>query len=525
MVAWYYPVAIFGFMVVLLIVSFLFRKYVSNLADYYVIGRVAGWPIFACTLLATWVSMWTLMGGPGLVWNGWGPFAVQSFYIGSAIGVVLCTFLVSPALRRAEYLTVPDFFGDRFASNRVRSASVLALIVGLYFYIVLQVVGGAILFEQLFNIPYFYSILIFLGVLLLCLIFSGMWSIVVTDIAGFCFFLIAGIIFPIVMIKMVGGVEATITGASAIHGGEYWTMVGKSGMTTGSLIGNIISWAIILGVAPHLLARSYICKDTKEILKGGIATLIGGFVMTFILFLGFVALTNVVEPGTMDPDYLAVHASLKIMPPILGVIYLIGAFSAGTTTANAQFLTCAQGFARDIYQKIINPNADDKKVIKVTVYAMIVVAIATVIVAAMRPWLLVIAGTITGMILAFGYFPTLILGLFWDRFTAKAAEWTLWASVPISVFVVVTWTKFKWFQPHPSIWGLIIGFGLAIILSCITKQSEEEKQAVARLKPVFFPKKPLFVVNRSDYTFLAGSSVLTIALTALVIGLYQGWWW
>ena len=198
MVAWYYTAGILGVMVFLLVGSWLLRRFVRGMADYYVIGRRANWFIYACTLLATWISMWTLMGGPGLVWKGWGPFTIQAFYIGSAIGITFCTFVLAPALRRARYLTLPDFFAERFASRRVRSAAVAALIVGVYFYIVLQVVGGGILFEKLLGITYVQGMLAFLGVIMICLLLSGMWSIVLTDVFGLLVFMVAGFIFPIV---------------------------------------------------------------------------------------------------------------------------------------------------------------------------------------------------------------------------------------------------------------------------------------------------------------------------------------
>ncbi len=525
MVAWYYPAGVFGVIVFLLVGSWILRRYVQSLADYYVIGRRANWVIYACTLCATWVSMWTLMGGPGLVWKGWGPFQIQSWYIGSAIGIIFCTFILAPALRRGRYLTLPDFFAERFASRRVRSAAVAALIVGVYFYIVLQVVGGGIMFEQMLGLTYLQGMLVFLGVVLVCLLFSGMWSIVLTDVFGFIVFMVAGLVFPIAIVKMVGGLEAAIKGAGAIHGAQYWTMLGKSGLTPLQHLGNVLSWVIILGASPHLIVRSYIVKDTKDIYKGGIATLIAGSALTFFLFLGFVALTNLVDPKSMHPDYVAVHASLKILPPVLGILYIAGAFTAGTTTANAQYLTCAQGLARDLYQKLLRPKATDIEVIRVTYVALILIGVATAIVAAMRPWLLVIAGTITGMILSFGYFPTLTLGLFWGRLTARAVEWTLWISVPLSVFAVYTWTKFKWFQPHPTIWGLILGFGLAVLLSFLTKQSEEEKAAWERLRPILWPEKATLLREVRDRLFIWIAAVLAILIGLIVMGLYLGWFW
>lgn len=146
MAPWYYVASLFGFIVFMLFLSWLMRKRASTLTDYYVIGRKANWALFTCTTTATWLSMWTLMGGAGLV-TTWGPMPIQSYFIGSVTGLVFFTLILGPAFRRAKFMTVPDFFGERFGNKRVRAASVAALIVGLYFYIVLQVTGGTIILE------------------------------------------------------------------------------------------------------------------------------------------------------------------------------------------------------------------------------------------------------------------------------------------------------------------------------------------------------------------------------------------
>ncbi|NPV71533.1 MAG: hypothetical protein HPY55_12980 [Firmicutes bacterium] len=57
------------------------------------------------------------------------------------------------------------------------------------------------------------------------------------------------------------------------------------------------------------------------------------------------ALVSLVKPGTVKPDYLAVHAAINVAPPFLGWLYPMGAFMAGTTTANAQYMACSQGLA------------------------------------------------------------------------------------------------------------------------------------------------------------------------------------
>lgn len=524
MAPWYFVFGILFIVVFLLGLSWYMRRFISNLADYYVMGRKAPWWLFTCTTTATWLSMWTLMGGAGLV-TQWGPWAIQNWFMGSVAGLLFFCLILGPAFRRGKFLTVPDFFEERFGSKRVRAAAVLALIVALYFYIVLQVTGGTIIFEQILGIPYLYAMILFLALLVVCLFFSGMWSVVVTDAFGFVMFMVAGLIFPIVVIRMAGGLEAALAGAGAIQGAEYWTFLGKSGVKPMGCLGNILSWIIILGASPHLINRAFVVRETKDIYKGGIGTLISGTALTFLLYLGCVGLVNLMDVGKIPADWVMVKACLYVVPPALGVLYLMGAFTAGVTTANTQLITCAQGIARDLWQKLIKPEASDQTVIRYTYVALGVIAIASAVVAAIKPWLLVYVGTITGMILAFGYFPALVLGLFWEKLTGKAVEYTLWLSVPVGIFVVYTWTKYNWFQPHPTIWGAIFGFGMVIVLSYLTKKTPQEIEAWERLRGIMWPDKPTLRIDKSDYKFMIGAFIVSTILGILIIGLYVGWFW
>lgn len=127
------------------------------------------------------------------------------------------------------------------------------------------------------------------------------------------------------------------------------------------------------------------------------------------------------------------------------------------------------------------------------------------------------------MIFAFGYFPGVVLELLWGRLTAKAVEITLWLSIPTGIFAVWTWTVYKWFQPHPTIWGVVIGFGLMIILSLLTQKRTEEDAAWKKLKPILWPKQPTIVKTASDYWFIGISSAVITAIGLLIMGLYRGW--
>lgn len=502
-------------MIILLLLSFFLRRYVSTIEDYYVMGRSANWFMMAGTTLATWMSAGTLLSVAGLAWH-WGPFPAWFFY-GSFWGVLLLIFVFGPPLRRAGYLTVPDFFGDRFQNNRVRSAAIFALLFAVYFNLVMQVQGGGIMMEMLCGVSYGWGIVIFLGVLVVMLYLSGMFSVVVTDTIGMLVLALVSLFILPWTVFQLGGWSHIITSLSQLKGGQYWTTFGLSGKGWGYWLGNHLSWVFILAVSPHMVSRIFASKEVKDVYKGGIWTLIIGFLMCSFLFLTMAALNTIIAPGSVKPDAMPLVAAQRVWPFFAGFSYVLAIYMAAITTAISLMLTGGQAVGRDIYEQIINPNADARSVILITRLSIVIFSIASAILAYFKFDFLVMTGTMSGTVLAFGYFPVILASLFWPRITSKAAEWTLWISVPASAIAVYTWYKLKWFNPHPTLWGLIIGAVLVVLLSLLTNKTKAEIKVWEELKEIMFPKKPVILRTNKEWVFTWVSLVTLLVLIGIVV--------
>lgn len=507
-------------MVITISASWYCKRYITSLDDFYVCGRNGSWWLFAGTTAATAMSMWTLIGAAGLA-SKWGLVPAMLYF--SAIGIVIFVFFIGPPFRRAGFSTIPEFFGSRYASDRVKSAAVLCTIVSLLSYIVVQLQGGAILMEEVLGIPYLWGILLFSILLIVGLLFSGMWAVVVTDAIG-CFIIVCISIYVLFyMIYAAGGWSDFLIGSIKHTDVGYWRPMGNSGLPMSHHIANNLCWTVITAASPHLLNRALIVKDVKELYKGGVASLLIIYVVASAIMLAFTGAINFLNLSTVPMDYVAVNIALGVLPPLVGGLYLGGAFSAGITTANTQVITCAQGFAKDIYQSIISPQSSEKDVLRLTSYSMIVVLIICGVITAFRPWFMVMAGTVTGVILSFGYFPSLVAGLFWEGVTAKAAEYTMWASVPASILVVLGWTTYGWFQPHPVIWGVLFGLVCIVSLSMLTKKTESEIKAWQDLKPVLFSRDPEMRYEKRDGRFIGIIAALIVLWSLILIMLLMCW--
>lgn len=513
-------VCLIAVMGVTILDSWYCKRYIKSLDDFYVCGRNGTWWLFAGTLVATALSMWSLMGCAGVAAK-WG--VVPSLLYYAAIGIVLFIFVFGPPLRRAKFTTVPEFFEKRYKSNRVKAAAVLCSIVSLICYITVQVQGGAILMEEILNINYYWGIIIFAGLLIITLMFSGMWAVIVTDTIGCSIILVSAAFTMFYLIYYAGGWSNFFTTTITANGASFWTPVGNSGNSMSMLLLNNLTWIVITAASPHLLNRSLLVKNEKELYKGGIVSLFLIFSITSAIMIAFSGAANFIDVNNTDVDHISVQLCLTVLPPLVGGLYLSGAFAAGITTANTQVLTVGQNVAKDIYQSIFNKDFSEKSVIMLTNYAMVVALLLSSIIAAVQPWSIAMAGTIAGVVLSFGYFPSLVAGMFWPRGTAKAAELTMWLSVPASIAVVALWTTKGWFQPHPVIWGLIFGFASMFILSLATKKTEQEIIAWQELKPKMFTMTERFHFTLKDKIFGVAISVFIVVWMLVLVAMLKCW--
>ena len=509
---------ILAIMGVTLLASWYCKRFIKSVDDFYVCGRKGTWWLFTGTTVATALSMWTLLGCAGLAAK-WGVVPTLLYY--AAIGIILFVFVFGPPLRRARFTTVPEFFEKRYINNRVKVAAVLCSIVSMICYITVQLQGGAILMEEILHINYYWGIIIFAVLLIIGLMFSGMWAVIVTDSIGCSIIIICALFSLFYLIGHAGGWSTFFTKTIIENGQNFWTPAGNSGASMASLFSNNLTWIVITAASPHLLNRALIIKNEKELYKGGITSLLCIFVITSALMIAFSGAVNFIDVAGTNVDYISVKMSLAVFPPLVGGLYLGGAFAAGITTANTQVITVGQNVAKDIYQSIFNKNYSEKNVIRLTTYAMIIALLICMIIAAVQPWSITTAGTIAGVILSFGYFPALVAGMFWPRGTGKAAEWTMWLSVPASIAVVILWTAKGWFQPHPVIWGLIFGFACVFILSLVTKRTHEEEMAWKELKPKMFSQTEHFDFTSKDKIFGAVIAILLIIWIGVLVAMLK----
>lgn len=124
--------------------------------DYFIGGRTLGGFVLAMTTAATYSSVSTFVGGPGMAWvigYGWLYMAIVQVVV---IFLVLGVFGKKIALisRRIDAVTVIDVIRARYHSDALANFSALVIVAFFCATMVAQFVGAAKLFEAVTGFSY-----------------------------------------------------------------------------------------------------------------------------------------------------------------------------------------------------------------------------------------------------------------------------------------------------------------------------------------------------------------------------------
>jgi len=186
-------------------------------------------------------------------------------------------------------------------------------------------------------------------------------------------------------------------------------------------------------------------------------------------------------------------------PEIAGLPYVIsgmvaaGGLAAALSTADGLLLTIANALSHDLYYKMIDPNAPTARRVMISKVLLLVVALLAAYVASLKVAdILFLVGAAFSLAAA-GFFPALVLGIFWKRANKWGAVLGMVTGVSVTFYYMATtqpWMRGifgvtspiadnTWFAIAPisaGIFGVPLGFAVIIIVSLLTPAPKPEIQ-------------------------------------------------
>ena len=168
-------------------------------AEYYVAGRRVPAFFNGMATGADWMSAASFIGMAGTLYLS--GFDGLAFVMGWTGGYCLVAFLLAPYLRKFGQFTIPDFLGERYGGNIVRSIGIFAAILCSFTYVVAQIYGVGLITSRFTGLEFTYGVFVGLGGILVCSFLGGMRAVTWTQVAQYIILIIA-YITPVVWLSL-----------------------------------------------------------------------------------------------------------------------------------------------------------------------------------------------------------------------------------------------------------------------------------------------------------------------------------
>ncbi len=213
------------------------------------------------------------------------------------------------------------------------------------------------------------------------------------------------------------------------------------------------------------------------------------------------SVSDVNKDGILQLGEIRIGGDIVVLatPAIGGLPYVVsgmvaaGGLAAALSTADGLLLTIANALSHDLYYKMIDPNAPTARRVMISKTLLLVVALLAALVALQKPADILFLVSAAFSLAAAGFFPALVLGIFWKRASKWGAVLGMIAGVAVTFYymgMTQPWLRGMfgvtssiadntWWGISPisaGIFGVPLGFAVIIIVSLITPAPKQEVQ-------------------------------------------------
>lgn len=400
------------------------RRQAGNfLNEYFLGGRSMGGFVLAMTLIGTYVSASSFIGGPGAAYKyglGWVLLSmIQLPTMLLSLGILGKKFAI--LARRYNAITLNDMLHARYNSPLLVWFASISLLIAFIGAMAVQFIGGARLLETAADIPYDIGLLIFGVTIALYTTFGGFRASVLNDAMQGIVMLIGTIILLVGVIYAAGGLHSAVDKLQQIDP-MLVSPQGSNGILSMPFMASF--WVLVcFGVIglPNTAVRCISYRDSKALHRGIIiGTIVIGILMLGMHLAG--ALGRAVMPDLTIPDQVLPALMVTVLPPLAAGIFLAAPMAAIMSNINAHLLQASATIIKDLYLSARPQQIHNERRIKILSSMTTLLLGLLVLLASLRPpdmiiWLNLLA---FGGLEAVFLWP-LVLGLYWERANAAGA--------------------------------------------------------------------------------------------------------
>ena len=418
-------------------------------------------------------SMWGTNVGPSML--------IASASAGYTTGIVsgnfswyafvficLLAFVFAPRYLGTRITTLPEFMGKRFGQSTRNMLAWYTIVTILISWLALTLFAGGILIRQIFDIPMWQSALILLVISAFFTMAGGLKAVAYTNVYQMVLLIVVSATLTFVGLYKVGGVEALAAKVPA----DYWNLFKPNDdpafpwlpILLGYPIMGVWFWCTDQSMVQPVLAA----RNLKE---GQLGANFTGWLKILDVFLYILPgiLCLALYPGLANPDEAYMTMVTNLFP--VGMVGLVLAVltAALVSTVGSALNALSTVFTMDIYVKKFEPDATQKKIIRVGQVVTLIGALISVIIT-------IAIDSIKGLNL-FNVFQSVLgfiappmaavflFGVFWKRTTTLAADLALTVGTVFSIGVGILYLWVFPAEEYP-VWPhfMLLSFYLFVII-------------------------------------------------------------
>ncbi|UUV18459.1 sodium/pantothenate symporter [Fusobacteria bacterium ZRK30] len=453
------------------------RKKSKNFTNEYFIGnRSMGGFVLAMTVIATYTGASSFLGGPGVAYKlGLGWVLLASIQIPTAfltLGILGKKLAIIS--RKIDGITINDFLRARYQNKWVVIMSSTAILLFFMAYMVVQVIGGARLFEVLTGLEYTVGLVIFGFAIIFYTVFGGFKTVAITDAIQGVIMLVTSIILFWVLKEAGGGMRNIM---KTIYEIDPNLLTPSSGGAITKPF--IMSFWVLVGVGllglPQTTIRCMGFKDSRSLHRAMvIGTFVVGFLMIMMHLIGVMGIAII--PNEQLGDKVIPILAIRNLSPVLLGVFIGGPLAAIMSTVDSLLIQTSSTIVKDIYINYIAVDRDEKKLSRISLWTTLIMGVMVFTLAFHPPefivWLNLFA---LGGLEAVFMWP-ILLGLYWKRANSTGALLSM--GISLLVYVGMTLLKIKFFGMHQIVPTIVVGGIVFVIGSYLKKPGSEEHLAI-----------------------------------------------
>lgn len=394
--------------------------------DYFIGGRSMGGFVLAMTIIASYTSASSFVGGPGVAYRlglSWVLLAmIQVPTTFLTLGILGKRFAIMA--RKTQSVTITDYLRARYQSDTVVILCSVALVVFFMAAMLAQFIGGARLFQTVTGYPYIIGLALFGISVVLYTAVGGFRAVVLTDAIQGIVMVVAVVVVLLAVINAGGGMEQCVSTLKAIDPG----LITPTGPKNAVPQPFVLSFWVLVGLGilglPQTTQRCMAYRDSSAMHN---AMIIGTLLIGFMILCAHLAgtLGRAVFPNLPAGDLAMPTLIVELLSPVWAGVFIAGPLAAIMSTVDSMLLLVSAAIIKDLYIHYrLKGDASRMTLVsikKMSLITTVVIGLMVFVAAIEPPDLLVWIN-----LFAFGgleavFLCPIVLGLYWKNANATGA--------------------------------------------------------------------------------------------------------